>query len=218
MSLNLIVRKFGLLDYISTWQAMKAFTDTRDEETLDEIWLLQHLPVYTQGQAGKPEHLLNPGNIPIVQTDRGGQITYHGPGQLVMYVLLDLRRLKIGIRQLVCNLEKSIIQVLANYDIEGTARCDAPGVYVDEAKICSIGLRVRHGCCYHGIAFNIDMDLEPFSGINPCGFKNLKVTQVKQLNPLAKIADIEIKIVSYLQDIFGYNQASFATDPLLTTY
>lgn len=205
MSLNLIVRQYQLEDYQGTWQRMKAFTDERTTDTPDEVWLLQHPPVLTQGQAGKPEHVLNAGDIPIVQTDRGGQVTYHGPGQIVMYVLFDLRRLKIGIRQLVNNLEKTVIQVLADYGVTATARCDAPGVYVNEAKICSIGLRVKKGCSYHGIAFNIDMDLTPFNRINPCGFKNLAVTQLKNFDPNVDIQTVQTKIVAYLQQNFGYN-------------
>lgn len=208
MNSNLIVRKLGLKEYAPTWENMKSFTQTRTEETTDEVWLLEHSPVFTQGQAGKPEHILNPGEIPIVQTDRGGQVTYHGPGQLVMYVLFDLRRLKIGIRQLVTLLETTVINVLADYDISASSRCDAPGVYVNDAKICSIGLRVRKGCSYHGIAFNVDMDLEPFSRINPCGFRNLQVTQVSYFQKDIQFKDIETKIVAYLYQNFGYNRPS----------
>jgi lipoyl(octanoyl) transferase len=211
MSLNLIVRKFSeQQDYLATWQAMKQFTHERDENTPDEIWLLQHPPVFTQGQAGRPEHILNPGTIPVVQTDRGGQVTYHGPGQLVLYTLIDLKRLQIGIRQLVTNLEKVVIQVLESYQIMARAKCEAPGVYVDEAKICSIGLRVKKGCSYHGIAFNINMDLEPFSRINPCGYKNLAVTHIKQFVDQIDCSEVEPKIVSSIKQIFGYNQFSFA--------
>ena len=160
-------------DYVSCWERMKAFTDNRSEQTPDELWLLEHPPVFTQGQAGKAEQILNPGDIPIVHTDRGGQVTYHGPGQLVAYVLFDLKRHGIGIRTMIERLEETVISTLASYGIEGKGRRDAPGVYVGEAKICSIGLRVRRGYSYHGIAFNINMDLEPFQRINPCGFKNL---------------------------------------------
>lgn len=209
MHTPLIIKKFEQQqDYLATWQAMKQFTDSRQESTADEIWLLQHPPVFTQGQAGKPEHILNPGQIPIVLTDRGGQVTYHGPGQIVMYTLIDLKRLKIGIRQLVTNLETTIIQVLANYQITAQARCDAPGVYVAAAKICSIGLRVRKGCSYHGIAFNVAMNLEPFNRINPCGFKDLAVTQVSDYNRDISLPDVEDKIVSYFKAIFGYTQAT----------
>lgn len=203
------VRYLGNQPYLATWQSMKEFTDRRDETTPDEVWLLEHPPVFTQGQAGKPEHILNPGSIPVVQTDRGGQVTYHGPGQLVMYVLIDIKRLKIGIRQLVCTLEKTVVNTLDDYGIKAAGRCDAPGVYVEDSKICSIGLRVRRGCSYHGIAFNIAMDLEPFSRINPCGFKNLHVTQVSDFVPGIEINEIEPKLVAYLTQNFGYNRATF---------
>jgi lipoyl(octanoyl) transferase len=202
---DLVVRKLGLQEYESTWRAMRSFTDNRHEDVLDEAWLVEHPPVFTQGQAGKAEHLLCPGNIPVIQTDRGGQVTYHGPGQLVVYVLFNLKRLNIGIRQLVSRLETSVIQLLAEYDILATSRCDAPGVYVDQAKICSIGLRVRRGYSYHGIAFNIDMDLEPFSRINPCGFADLRITQIKNLYPQISMDEVETKIISSLIHNFGYN-------------
>lgn len=206
---SLEIRRLGSVPYIDTWQSMKEFTNARTEQTADEIWLLEHPPVFTQGQAGKPEHILNPGAIPIVQTDRGGQVTYHGPGQLVMYVLFDLKRLKIGIRQLVTKLEDSVIAVLQEYGVNAKNRCDAPGVYVADSKICSIGLRVRKGCSYHGIAFNVAMDLEPFSRINPCGFKNLTVTQVSHFANEVSVKDIEPKLVRYVQENFGYNVPLF---------
>ncbi len=207
MHLPLIVRKLGIQDYLVTWEAMRSFTQNRQLETVDEVWLLQHPPVFTQGQAGKSEHILCPADIPVIETDRGGQVTYHGPGQLVMYVLFDLRRLQLSIRQLVSKLEHTVISLLSDFSIMATTRCDAPGVYVDQAKICSIGLRVKKGCTYHGIAFNIDMDLTPFSRINPCGFINLPITQVKNLNQHACYEDIELKIISNLMNNFGYNQA-----------
>jgi lipoyl(octanoyl) transferase len=206
---QLRIRELGRQDYLSTWEKMKSFTDDRHEHTLDEVWLLEHSPVFTQGQAGKPEHILHPGNIPVVQTDRGGQVTYHGPGQLVMYVLFDLRRRKMSIRQLVTNLEQTVISLLSQYQVSSRSQCAAPGVYVEAAKICSIGLRVRKGCSYHGIAFNIDMDLEPFSRINPCGFQNLTVTQLSHYCPNINLAEIEDKIVSALLPVFGYNKALF---------
>lgn len=178
----MIIRHLGLQTYDSIWQQMRQFTQERNSETPDEIWVLEHYPVFTQGQAGKPEHLLhNPDNIPVVQSDRGGQITYHGPGQLMVYLLLELRRYSLGIRQLVTLLEQSVIQLLKSYDIEAYNDCKRPGVYVNDAKICSIGLRVRQGCCYHGIAFNIAMDLTPFKYINPCGYQNLKMIQMSEL-------------------------------------
>lgn len=198
MLLDVILRELRQCDYESTWQRMKDFTSQRDANTRDEIWLLEHPPVFTQGLAGKPEHVLNPGEIPIVQTDRGGQVTYHGPGQLVVYVLLDLKRLGLNIRQLVTALENTVIGVLGDYAILAENRCDAPGVYVKGAKICSIGLRVRKSCSYHGIAFNINMDLGPFSRINPCGFQNLRMTQVSEFIPQIQVADIKQRIVPHL--------------------
>jgi lipoyl(octanoyl) transferase len=173
------VRELGVADYLETLQAMKDFTDQRDAETEDELWLLQHPAVFTQGQAGKAAHVLAPGDIPVVQADRGGQVTYHGPGQWVIYMLVDLRRHSLGIRDLVDAIEQSIVRVLAEMDIDAAPRRDAPGVYVGEAKIASLGLRVRRGCSYHGVAFNMDMDLEPFSRINPCGYEGLQVTDLR---------------------------------------
>ena len=166
---------------------------------------MQHPPVFTQGQAGKPEHILNPGNIPIIQTDRGGQVTYHGPGQLVAYVLFDLNRLQMGVRRLVTLLETTIIELLAEYNITAAARPDAPGVYVNDAKICSIGLRVRKGYSYHGLAFNLDMDLKPFSYINPCGFRDLTITQVSQFVKPVDWTEVETKIIGHIVEHFGYN-------------
>lgn len=188
-----IIRSLRIAEYSSVSQAMRLFTDTRSAETADEIWLVEHNPVYTLGQAAKPEHILNAGTIPIVKADRGGQVTYHGPGQLVVYPLLDLRRLNLNVRELVTLLEETVIEFLANYAIHAQTRKNAPGVYVDGAKIASIGLRIRRGCCYHGIAFNVAMDLKPFLGINPCGFSQLAVTQLLDLgisSSLAEVADI----------------------------
>lgn len=185
-----IVRNLGFQEYLAVWNAMKQFTFIRDENTQDEIWYLEHPPVYTQGQAGKKEHVLNPGSIPIVQSDRGGQVTYHGPGQLVMYVLFDIQRLKIGIRSFVSILEKSIINLLAHYQIVGETQCKAPGVYIEGKKIASIGLRVKNGRTYHGIALNVCTDLTPFSGINPCGYKALEMTNMSTLVENITICDI----------------------------
>ncbi len=173
----------GQQDYIQCWQAMTDFTNQRTTETQDQLWLVEHPPVFTQGQAGKAEHLLFPGEIPVVQTDRGGQVTYHGPGQLVAYPLLDLKRLKIGVRDLVTSIEETIIATLAHYQIASAAKPDAPGVYVDGKKIASLGLRVRRGCSFHGLALNVDMDLSPFLLINPCGYEGLAMTQIKDLIP-----------------------------------
>lgn len=171
----------GTVDYESTWSAMNAFTLGRDENQEDECWFLQHNPVFTLGQAGKPEHILNPHQIPVVNTDRGGQVTYHGPGQLVVYLLVDIKRRKIGIRQLVDLIENSIIELLDGYGIVAATRKGAPGVYVDEKKIAALGLRIKQGCSYHGLSLNVDMDLEPFSYINPCGYPGMGVTQLREL-------------------------------------
>lgn len=178
---RVIVRELGLRDYVPTWQAMRDFTDTRGADSVSEIWLVEHPPVFTQGQAGKAEHVLMPGDIPVVQTDRGGQVTYHGPGQLVVYLLISLRETGLGIRGLVSVMENAIIALLAHYGIAAEARADAPGVYVDGRKIASLGLRVRRGCTYHGLALNVCNDLEPFARINPCGFAGLEVTSTQRL-------------------------------------
>jgi lipoyl(octanoyl) transferase len=164
------------------WQKMQEFTDTRDENTPDEIWLVEHESVFTQGQAGKDEHLLAPGDIEVIKVDRGGQVTYHGPGQQMMYVLFNLRRLKIGVRELVTWLEECIIESLAEYGIDAYAKADAPGVYVNDSKIASLGLRVRRGCSFHGLALNVNMDLSPFLRINPCGYAGMNMVQTKELN------------------------------------
>lgn len=177
--MQLLIKNLGLQHYETTWNLMHQFTQDRDENTPDELWVLQHYPVYTQGQAGKSEHILNAANIPVIQTDRGGQVTYHGPGQLVIYVLLDLKRHNLGVRPLVNLLERSVVELLAEMGVKAASRCDAPGVYIDDAKICSIGLRIKRGYSYHGLAFNIDMDLTPFENINPCGYRGLKMTQLK---------------------------------------
>ena len=185
------IKYLGLQDYSTTWQAMHDFTLNRDENTEDELWVLEHPPVFTQGQAGKPEHILNPHHIPVISTDRGGQVTYHGPGQIIVYVLFDLKRSKMGIRNLVSKLEQSIIQLLAHYNVHAESFCDRPGVYIQEEKIASIGLRVKKGCSFHGISFNVDMDLTPFTYINPCGFSQLKMTQLKNFLPNVHIDSIK---------------------------
>ncbi|HPA02130.1 MAG TPA: lipoyl(octanoyl) transferase LipB [Chiayiivirga sp.] len=176
-----LVRELGRRAYEPVWQAMQAFTDARGADTDDELWVLEHDPVFTQGQAGKPEHVLAPGEIPVIPVDRGGQITYHGPGQIVAYPLIDLRRLGLGVRQLVCRIEQAIINTLEEWNIAAGRREGAPGVYVGGAKIAALGLRVRRGCSFHGLAFNIAMDLDPFSRINPCGYRGLAVTQMSDL-------------------------------------
>ena len=175
------IHNLGLRPYQEIWDAMRDYTASRDAASEDQIWLVQHPPVYTQGQAGKPEHLLAPGDIPVIQIDRGGQITYHGPGQIVMYLLLDIRRAGIGIRALVSLIEESVIGFLQEQGIRAQSRADAPGVYVDGKKIASLGLRVRGGCTYHGVALNVDMNLEPFSRINPCGLVGMQMTQLRDL-------------------------------------
>lgn len=177
---KILVRHLGLQPYEPVSQAMHEFTDMRDDTTPDEIWLVEHMPVFTQGQAGKAEHLLMTGDIPVIQSDRGGQVTYHGPGQQVMYVLLNLKRRKLGVRELVTLLEQTVVNTLAEYGIDAHPRADAPGVYVGEKKICSLGLRIRKGCSFHGLALNINMDLTPFQRINPCGYAGMEMTQMRQ--------------------------------------
>ena len=186
------IKKLGLSDYTETWQAMKEFTKNRTPEMLDELWILEHSPVFTLGTNGKPEHILDAGDTPIVKIDRGGQVTYHGPGQLVIYLLLNLHRRKLGVRKLVSIIEDSIIKLLANYNVVATSNPKAPGVYVEEKKIAALGLRVSRGFTTHGLSLNVDMDLSPFTRINPCGYENLEVIQCKSLginSTLPKLAD-----------------------------
>jgi lipoyl(octanoyl) transferase len=180
-------RELGLVEYLPTLEAMKDFTDSRGPDSPDELWLLQHPRVFTQGQAGKAEHVLAPGDIPVIQVDRGGQVTYHGPGQWVVYLLVDIRRHHMGVRDLVDLIERSIVQLLSEYGIAAASRADAPGVYVAGDKIASLGLRVRKGCSYHGLSLNVDMDLEPFQRINPCGYEGLQVTSMAKLLPDAEL-------------------------------
>ncbi len=207
MSLQLPdIQHLGRTDYEPVWQAMKQFTEQRDAKTRDEFWLTEHNSVYTQGLNGRKEHVLNTGNIPVVKVDRGGQVTYHGPGQLIVYFLLDLNRLGIGIRKLVMSLEQAVINLLQAYDIDAHARRDAPGVYVGEAKIAALGLRVRKACCYHGLSLNLDMDLTPFSGIDPCGYKDLSVTQLADLTPEFSRQQVEQQLCSQLIKTIGYEQ------------
>jgi lipoyl(octanoyl) transferase len=209
--MSLIIRQLGLQDYTKTWQAMRDFTENRDDKTADEFWVLQHPPVYTQGLSGKAEHLLNPGAIPIVQTDRGGQVTYHGPGQLILYPLINLKRKKLGIRALVSALENSVIALLRQYGLQAYARTDAPGVYIDEKKIASLGLRVRHGCSYHGLSLNVNLDLTPFNGINPCGYAGLSVTSLKQLGINIKTDEPIPALVTELLKTVEYNLDSVSS-------
>jgi lipoyl(octanoyl) transferase len=192
------VHSLGLVEYQPTWDAMKKFTAERGGETRDEIWLVQHPPVYTQGLAGKPEHLLHSTSIPVIKIDRGGQITYHGPGQIVAYVLFDMRRWKIGVRELVRLMERAVIDLLAEYGVTAHGREDAPGVYVDGAKIAALGLKIRNGCCYHGLSFNVDMDMAPFASINPCGYAGLRVIQACELGIAVPINELQAELAQNL--------------------
>ena len=202
---GLRLRRLGLADYETVWREMQAYTDSRNEASEDQLWLVQHPPVFTQGQAGKAEHVLAPGDIPVIQVDRGGQVTYHGPGQIVAYPLIDIARKGIGVRDLVCRIEESIIRVLAFYGVRGERIAGAPGIYVGGAKIASLGLRVRRGRCYHGLAFNIDMDLEPFQRINPCGYSGLQVTQLSAFCKAA-LGEVENHLVASLQAQLEYRE------------
>ncbi len=205
---QLVVRQSGVRHYSEVRQQMAEFTDRRDETTLDECWLLQHEPVFTQGQAGKEEHLLEPGNIPVVQSDRGGQVTYHGPGQLVCYLLVDLKRRHLGVRKMVDAIEDSIIGLLGEYGINAHAKREAPGVYVGDCKLAALGLRIRRGCSYHGLSLNVDMDLEPFSRVNPCGYVGLKVTDLAHLGIHEDISSVSSRLVTHLVQQFGYDSAA----------
>ena len=206
-TLPLEVRHLGVLDYTTTWTQMRSFTDGRDESSADQLWLVQHPAVFTLGQAGLMEHVMQPGDIPIVESDRGGQVTYHGPGQLVAYTMFDLRRLGCGIRQLVSGLEESVISVLEYYELVGERLQGAPGVYVGGAKMSALGLRVRKGCSYHGLSLNVDMDLEPFSRINPCGYPGLAVTQLSALNRNASMSDVTALVADAVAEEFGFELA-----------
>lgn len=199
------MRRLGLAGYESVWHDMQAYTDRRDASSDDEIWLVQHPPVFTQGQAGKAEHILAPGEIPVIQVDRGGQVTYHGPGQIVVYPLIDIARKGIGVRDFVHRIEESIIRVLAHYGVTGERLAGAPGIYVNGAKIASLGLRIRRGRSYHGLAFNVDMDLEPFGRINPCGYAGLQVTQLAAFTRVA-CRDVENRLVASLVCQLGYSE------------
>lgn len=206
MQNKLIVKKLGRQDYEPVWKAMHEFTDTRTDNDVDQIWLVEHNPVFTQGQAGKAEHVLNAGDIPVIQSDRGGQVTYHGPGQLVAYFLINIRRKKFGVRDLVTHIENLVINTLKAYNIESAARPDAPGVYVDGKKICSLGLRIRRGCSFHGLALNVDMDLSPFLRINPCGYQGMEMAQVSQLGGPSDLESVEQQLIQELVELLGYDQ------------
>ena len=213
MSRALGFRELALLDYEPTWLAMQRFTDQRKDrpETQDEIWLVEHPPVFTQGQAGKAEHLLLPGDIPVVKSDRGGQVTYHGPGQLVAYLMLDVRRLGFGVRELVSRMERCLIELLASYGVSAHAKPDAPGVYVNGAKIASLGLRIRNGCSFHGLALNVDMDLEPFRRINPCGYAGLAMTQLRDHAGPIEFAEVGARLRSQLVKHLDYAEQTTLT-------
>jgi lipoyl(octanoyl) transferase len=203
----------GVQDYAQTWQAMTNFTNQRTPETSDQLWLVEHPAVFTQGQAGKAEHLLFPGDIPVVQTDRGGQVTFHGPGQLVAYPLLDLRRLKIGVRDLVTAIEQALVATLEHYGIDAYAKPDAPGVYVNGDKIASLGLRVRRGCSFHGLSLNVAMDLAPFQRINPCGYQGLAMTQMADLiTDSLDFADVQAQLVTQFARKLAYEPCTIRTN------
>ena len=195
------VRSKGLQDYLKTWEEMKSFTENRNSDTLDELWTLEHNSVFTQGLSGKSKHLLKETQIPIIQSDRGGQITYHAPGQLIIYCLIDIKRLGLGIKKMVSMIEQSLIELLSSYDIKAHTLKGAPGVYVNDSKIAALGLKVKHGRTYHGLSLNIDMDLSPYTLINPCGYSDLKVTQMRNLtNNIVNIADIKYELSEHLID------------------
>jgi len=198
-----LVRDLGRQPYEPVWRAMQRFTDARDDTTADELWVVEHDPVFTLGQAGKPEHVLMPGDIPVLHVDRGGQVTYHGPGQIVVYPLLDLKRLKIGVRDYVHRIERAIIDTLGEWNIIGARRDGAPGVYVGDAKVAALGIRVRRGCTFHGLAFNIDMDLAPFHGINPCGYAGLQVTTMLELGGPSSLDAVKPVLLDKLAEQFG---------------
>jgi lipoyl(octanoyl) transferase len=197
------VRDLGRVPYEPVWRAMQAFTDARTDATPDEVWLVEHDPVFTLGQAGKPEHVLMPGDIPVLHVDRGGQVTYHGPGQIVAYPLLDLKRLKVGVREYVHRIEQAVIDTLGDWNIEAVRRDGAPGVYVNDAKVAALGIRVRRGCTFHGLAFNIAMDLEPFRRINPCGYAGLQVTSMLDLGGPSSLDAVKPKLLDHLAVQFG---------------
>ena len=203
-----LLKDLGRVEYLPTWRAMQRFTEERNPDTPDEIWFLEHPPVFTLGLAGKMEHVLEPGDIPVIHIDRGGQVTYHGPGQLVVYPLLDLKRLRLGVRALVEAIENSVIATLAEFGIPAVSKRAAPGVYTkDGRKFASLGLRVRHGCSYHGLAFNVAMDLAPFSRINPCGYSGLQMTQVSDLGGPDKLSAVAVRLKPHLLKYLGYNKS-----------
>lgn len=202
---TLLVRTLGLQPYNPVWQAMQSFTEQRTADTLDEIWLLEHEPVFTLGRNGKQEHLLSSSDIPVVNIDRGGQVTYHGPGQLIIYLLIDIRRRALGVRRLVTLIEQSIIDTLNEYQLNAYAKKEAPGVYVNEAKIAALGLRIKNGCSFHGLSLNVAMNLEPFQQINPCGYKDLEVIQLSDYIETIDLTQVQQKLTSCLSTSIGYD-------------
>ena len=214
ISQQLIIRHLGTIEYVPCWKAMQHLTDTRTEEKVDELWFLQHPRVFTQGQAGKAEHVLAPGDIPVIKVDRGGQVTYHGPGQLVVYLMVDIRRKGLGARALVTAIENSIVATLQQQNIQAAAKQDAPGVYTNEKKIASLGLRIRKGRSFHGLALNIDMDLEPFHRINPCGYQGLEMCQMSDFTTAPHFDTILRQLQNQLQADLGYTNAQILTAPL----
>jgi lipoyl(octanoyl) transferase len=203
---KLIIRYLGVQPYLETWQAMSDFTEQRDQNSIDEIWLVEHSPVFTQGLAGKAEHLLMHSNIPVVKSDRGGQITYHAPGQLIAYLLINIRRKDFNVRSLVSIIEQGIIDLLADFGVIAVAKPDAPGVYVDGKKIASLGLKIRKGCSFHGLALNVDMDLSPFLQINPCGYAGLEMTQCRDLGITSSVAELSPLLIEKLNQNLQYTQ------------
>ena len=206
---TVIIRQLGTKHYEPVWQAMQRFTDERDQNTQDEIWLVEHPPVFTQGQAGKAEHILMPGDIPVVQVDRGGQVTYHGPGQQVIYLLLNIKRRKLGVRHLVTAMENAVVGLLANYEITAYPKPDAPGVYVDEKKVCSLGLRIRNGCSFHGLALNVNMDLSPFQRINPCGYAGMEMIDTATLNGPQSLVEAGVALTELLLDALSITDTEY---------
>ncbi|MGQ0658625.1 MAG: lipoyl(octanoyl) transferase LipB [Chromatiales bacterium] len=204
--MNVLVRALGRHDYLAVWDAMRQFTERRTADTPDEVWTLEHEPVYTLGLSGRTEHILGAGSLPVVHCDRGGQVTYHGPGQLVAYLLLDLTRLRMGVRSLVQRAEQSVIDVLIEYGLAGRRRAGAPGVYIGEAKIAALGFRIRRGCAYHGVAFNVDMDLEPFTRINPCGCPGLPVTQLRDFGIVDEVPAVAERWLPHLLRNLGLRE------------
>jgi len=205
---TIAIRYLGRQDYVPLWHAMQGFTDTRTESTPDEIWFTEHPPVFTMGLNASKEHLLAPGDIPVVQIDRGGQVTFHGPGQLMIYPLLDLRRAAMGVRTLVTALEQSVVDLAADFDIDAASRADAPGVYVAGAKLASVGLRIRRGCSFHGMALNVDVDLEPFSRINPCGYSELEMTDLRRLGVDTNLGDVWPRLLPHFLRHSGFADAT----------